>query len=77
MKYTEHVECKEEMRNSNKILVRKPEGQDCARLMHRWEYNIKMDLKKREFTDVNWIPLVSDKLCEHSDEHYVLQKVRI
>lgn len=35
MKYTEHVECKEEMRNSHKSLVRKPEWQEYARLMHR------------------------------------------
>jgi len=46
MKYTEHVECKEEMRNSHKSLVRKPERQDYARLMQRWANNIKMDLKR-------------------------------
>jgi len=57
MKYTEHVECKEEMRNSHKSLVRKPQRQDYARLMHRWANNIKMDLKKRKCTDVNCIPL--------------------
>jgi len=57
MKYTEHVECKEEMRNSHKNLVRKSEQQDYVRLMHRWANNIKMDLKNRKCTDVNCIPL--------------------
>ena len=57
VKYTEHVERKEEMRNSHKSLVRKPERQDYSRLMRRWANNIKMDLKNRECTDVNCIPL--------------------
>jgi hypothetical protein len=37
----------EEMRNSNKILVRKPEGKrSLARPLHRWEDIIRMDLKE-------------------------------
>lgn len=61
MKYTEHVECKEEMKDSHKSLVRKPEGQDYVRLIHRWVNDIKMDLEKRECTDVNCIPLAHCK----------------
>jgi hypothetical protein len=36
-----------DMRNAYKISVRKPEGKNSfRRLRHRWEDNIKMDLKK-------------------------------
>jgi hypothetical protein len=35
------------MRTANKILVRKPEGKrPLRRPRHRWEYNIRMDLRE-------------------------------
>jgi hypothetical protein len=37
-----------EMRNAYKILVKKPEGKmPLVRFRHRWEDNIKMDLKNK------------------------------
>jgi hypothetical protein len=37
-----------EMRNAHKILVRKPEWKgSLRRTRHRWEGNIKIDLKER------------------------------
>jgi hypothetical protein len=43
-----HVAHKVEMRNMYKIMVTKPEGKKLlGRLGHRWENNIKMDLKAK------------------------------
>jgi hypothetical protein len=42
-----HIACVGERRNAHKILVGKPEGKGpLGRLGHRWEDNIKMDLKE-------------------------------
>jgi len=45
-----------------KILIRKPEGR---RLLgkpgHRWEYNIKMNLREVEWKDVDWMHLAQDR----------------
>jgi hypothetical protein len=51
MKYTEDVECKEEMRNAHKSLVRKPERGLCidGQIILKWIL--------RECTDVKCIPL--------------------
>jgi hypothetical protein len=50
-----------EMRNSY-ILVGKPEGKrPLGRPRHRWEDNIKMDLRELGWEGVNWIHLAQDK----------------
>jgi len=42
-----HVACMEEMRNPYCIQVRKPEGKrSLNRTRHRWEDNIRMDLRE-------------------------------
>jgi hypothetical protein len=42
-------------------LLRKPEGKNpLGRLRHRWENNIKMDLKETGLEDVDWFQLVQD-----------------
>jgi hypothetical protein len=44
------------------ILVGRPEGRrPLGRPMHRWEDNIKMDLREKEFGDVDWINLAQDR----------------
>jgi hypothetical protein len=49
----------EKMRNEYKILVRKPEGKKLlGRPGHRWEDNIKMDLREAGFGGVDWIQLL-------------------
>jgi len=46
----------EEIRHSYKIMVRKLEGKrPCRRSRHRWENNIKMDLKEIGWLGVDWI----------------------
>jgi hypothetical protein len=43
------VACREEMRNTYKILLEKPEGKRLlGRHRHRWEDNIRMDLRESE-----------------------------
>jgi hypothetical protein len=43
-----------EVRNVYKILVRKPEGKrPLGRPRHKWENNIKMDLKETAWEDVD------------------------
>jgi hypothetical protein len=47
-----------EVRNTYSILVGKPEGRrPLGRSRHRWEDNIKMDLREIGFGDVDWIHL--------------------
>jgi hypothetical protein len=44
-----------EVRGAYNILVGRPEGRrPLGRPRHRWEDNIKMDLGKTEFGDVDW-----------------------
>jgi hypothetical protein len=51
----------EEVRNANKILVGKPEGnRQLGRPRHRWEGNIKMGLREIGWEDVDWMHLPQD-----------------
>jgi hypothetical protein len=44
------------------ILVGRPEGRrPLGRPRHRWEDNIKMDLRKIGFWDMDWIHLAPDR----------------
>jgi hypothetical protein len=46
------------MRNAYKVLVRKPEGErTVGKHWHKWEDNIKMDLKEIGYEAVDWIQL--------------------
>jgi hypothetical protein len=63
MKSEEHVACIKERRNLCKILVRKPEERRLyGKLMHTYEYNIKMDLRETDCGAVDWIHLVKDRV---------------
>ena len=45
-----------------RVLVRKTEGRrPLGRLRHRWEGNIKMDLREVRRGDMNWIELAQDR----------------
>jgi hypothetical protein len=46
------------LRNTYKILVAEPEGErPFRRTRHRWEDNIKTDLRETGWESVNWIHL--------------------
>jgi hypothetical protein len=50
------------MRNAYKILVGKPEGRiPLGRSRHRWENNIRMDLREIRWEGVDWIHLAQDR----------------
>jgi hypothetical protein len=45
-----------------KKLVRKPQGErPLGRPTHRWEDNIRMDLRERGWKGVDWIHLAQDR----------------
>jgi hypothetical protein len=49
------------MKNAYKILLGKREGKrPFRRTWHRWEDNIKIDLRKIRLEGVNWIHLAQD-----------------
>jgi hypothetical protein len=51
-----------EKRNAYRVLVGKPEGKRPLRkLGHRWEHNIKMDLREIGWGGMDWINLTEDR----------------
>jgi hypothetical protein len=57
-----HVACMGDVRGSCNILVGRPEGRrPLGRPRHRWEHNIKIDLREIGFGDVDWIHLAKDR----------------
>jgi hypothetical protein len=51
-----------ELRAAYNILVGRPEGRrPLRRPRHRWEDNIRMDLRETEFGDLDWIHLAQDR----------------
>ena len=51
----------EESRNAYRVLVIKPEGErPLVRLTHRWEHNIRKDLRVVGFDVGDWVDLVQD-----------------
>jgi hypothetical protein len=74
MRWAGHVACMGEVRCTYNILVGRPEGRrPLERPRHRWEDNIKMDLREIGFGDVDWIHMAQDRgmwtgSCEHGDE---------
>jgi hypothetical protein len=46
-----------------RVLIRKPKGKrPLGRPRHRWEDNIKMDLREKGINGVTWIHLVQDRV---------------
>ena len=59
---TGHVARMEQSRNAYRALVRKPEGEKpLERPRHRWEDNIKMDLREVGCDPGEWIDLAEDR----------------
>jgi hypothetical protein len=51
-----------EVRGAYNILIGRPEGRrPLGRPRHRWEDNIKMDLREIVFGDMDWIHLAQDR----------------
>jgi hypothetical protein len=51
-----------EKRNAYRILVGKPEGKiPLGRPRRRWENNIRIDLRDREWGGMDWIDLAQDR----------------
>ena len=61
MRWTEHVARMGEGRGVHRVLVGKPEGKrPLGRLRHKWEDNIKMDLKEAGGDCGDWMELTQD-----------------
>jgi hypothetical protein len=56
-----HIACMGEMRNAYNILVGKPEGKrPLGRPRHRWEGNVRMDLREIQWEGVDEMHLAQD-----------------
>jgi hypothetical protein len=56
MRWAGHVALMGEGRGAYRVLVGRPKGKrPLGRPRHRWEYNIKMDLREIGINGVNWI----------------------
>jgi hypothetical protein len=63
MRWAGHVTRMGEGTGVYRILVGRPEGKRPAgRLKHRWEDNIKMDLRETGIDGTNWIQLAQDRV---------------
>jgi hypothetical protein len=62
MRWEGHVARMGEKRNAYRILVGKPEGKrPLGRPRHKWEYNIKMDLRGIGWGGMDWINMAQDR----------------
>jgi hypothetical protein len=62
MRWAGHVARMRKVRGAYNILVGRPEGRrPLERPRHRWEDNIKMDLREIGFRDVDWINWAQDR----------------
>jgi hypothetical protein len=63
MKWAGHVARMGERRCVYGVLVRRPKSnRPLGRLRHRWEENIKMDLRETGIVGANWIQLTQDRV---------------
>jgi hypothetical protein len=62
VRWAEHATLMEKMRNVYNISVGKPERKrSLRRPRHRWEDNIRTDLRETEWEDVDWIHLAQER----------------
>jgi hypothetical protein len=63
LRWAVHVACMGEERGVYRVLVGKPEGKrPLGRPRHRWEDNIKLDLRDVGMNGANWIQLAQDRV---------------
>jgi hypothetical protein len=63
MRWAGHMEHMGEGRGVYRVLVGRPEGKTLlGRSRHRWEDNIKMDLREIGIDGVNWIQLAQHRV---------------
>jgi hypothetical protein len=63
MRWAGHVACMGEGRGVYRVLVGRPEGKrPLGRPRHRWENNVKMDLREIGIGGANWIQLAWDRV---------------
>ena len=61
MRWAGHVACMGKKRGIYRVMVGKPEGKrPLGKPRHRWQDNIKMDLKEMECGGMDWIELAQD-----------------
>ena len=62
LRWAGHVACMEQSRNAYRVLVGKTEGKrPLGRPRHRWEDNIRMDLREVGCDPGEWIDLAEDR----------------
>jgi hypothetical protein len=67
MRWARHVARMWEGRGVYRVLVGRPEGKrPLRRHRHRWEDNIKMDLRETMIDEANWIQLARNKVQWHA-----------
>jgi hypothetical protein len=63
MRWAEHGVCMGEGSGVNRVLVGRPKGKrPLGRPRHRWEDNIKMDLREIGIDGANWIQLAQERV---------------
>jgi hypothetical protein len=63
MRWAGHVACMGEGRGVYRVLVGRPKGKKpLVSPRHRWEDNIKMDLREIVIDGVNWIHMAQDRV---------------
>jgi hypothetical protein len=63
MRWVEHVTCMGEGRGVHRVLVGRPEcKKSLGRSRHRWEDNIRLDLREMGIGGANWIHMAQDRV---------------
>jgi hypothetical protein len=63
MRWAQHVACMEKGRGVYRVLFGRPKGKrPLERPRHRWEDNIKMDLREIWIVGANWFWLAQDRV---------------
>jgi hypothetical protein len=73
MRWERHAACMGEGRHVYRVLVGKPkEKRPLGRTRHRWEDNIRMDLREIGINGANWIWLAQDRVSWQAFENTIM-----